>query len=208
MRVLDVFPALSQSPILTNFGWSTLILEGFNNNLKYFVHPSEYDSPSPLETYITPLKGLIAVHVRRGDYETWCQNTYTNRMSFTGFNSFPSLPDKYTPPRPGSKGNAKSTLKHCLPSISEIVDKILSVTEPHIKRIYVMTNAPRPWLSDLKLALNMAHHWSEGVGTSRDLDISWEGKFVAEAVDMHVGQRAEKFIGNGVSPVVVSAALL
>ncbi|KAJ7136712.1 hypothetical protein C8R44DRAFT_608345 [Mycena epipterygia] len=208
MRVLDVFPALSQSPILSNFGWSALILEGFNDNLNYFVHPSEYDSLSPLETYITPLKGLIAVHVRRGDYETWCHNAYANRMSFTGFNSFPSLPDKYTPPRPGSKGDEDRTRKHCLPSISEIVDKVLSVTQPHIKRVYVMTNAPRPWLSDLKLALNTAHHWSEGVGTSRDLELSWEGKFVAEAVDMHVGQRAEKFIGNGFSSLTSNIVLL
>jgi hypothetical protein len=197
IRVLDIFPALSNSPILSAFGWSHLILEGFSDNRKYFADPLTFDSPSPLETYSTPLKGLLALHVRRGDYESWCNDAYSNSMSFTGFNSFPVLPDKYTPPAHGPEGEELAR-KHCLPSITQIVQKVLSVVDPRITRVYVMTNAGRPWLSDLKSALRAAHHWSDGVGTSRDLQLSWEGKFVSEAVDMHVGQRAEMFIGNGV----------
>ncbi|KAJ7024495.1 hypothetical protein C8F04DRAFT_1131254 [Mycena alexandri] len=209
-RVLDVFLALSQSPILSNFGWSPLILEGYYRNLQYFRSPSGLDDPpSVKETSSLPLNGLLALHVRRGDYESWCNNAYRNRMSFTGFNSFPQLPDKYTPPgRHDSAADAEITRSHCLPSIAEIVEKVLAVSEPHITRVYVMTNAPRPWLVDLKGNLSTARHWPDGVGTSRDLELSWEEKFVAEAVDMYVGQRAEKFIGNGFSSLTSNVVLL
>lgn len=196
-----MFPALSQSPILSDFGWSPLILEGFYNNLKYFESSSDVnDLPLPTETLITPLRGLIALHVRRGDYETWCNDAYRNAMSFTGFNSFPELPDKYSPPKPnGWKKNSEIARRHCLPSIPEIVEKVLAVTAPHITRVYIMTNAQRPWLAELRAALSAAHNWEDGIETSRDLQLSWEQKFVVQAVDMHVGQRADIFIGNGVS---------
>lgn len=200
-RVLDVFPALSQSPILSDFGWSPLILEGFYANLPFFTSGSGSDSDNPpllTETPSTPLRGLLALHVRRGDFETWCDNTFTWTMAFTGFNSFPALPDQYAPSR---NDPVEVSRGHCLPSIPQIVEKVLKVAAgaPHITRVYVMTNAPRPWLAQLKAALSAAHNWADGIATSRDLKLSWQQKFVAEAVDMYVGQRAEKFIGNGVS---------
>ncbi|KAJ6562658.1 hypothetical protein B0H19DRAFT_1069255 [Mycena capillaripes] len=201
LRVLDVFPALSKSPILSNFGWSPLILAGFYANLKYFTaSPQDSDGlPSLTETPTTPLNGLLALHVRRGDYETWCHDAYRNAMSYTGFNSFSELPDKYThPPVDDAPESAEFARKHCLPNVAEIVDKVMAVAKPRITRVYVMTNAPREWLAELRAALGAAREWPDGVGTSRDLELSWEGKFVAEAVDMYVGQRAEQFIGNGV----------
>ncbi|KAJ6516863.1 hypothetical protein C8R47DRAFT_1172918 [Mycena vitilis] len=210
LRVLDVFPALSQSPILSNFGWSPLILRGFYDNIKYFMSSDFDEPPSLLETSITPLKGLLALHVRRGDYETWCHAAaYGNAMTFTGFNRFPQLPDKYSPPPiDGSNTTSEITRKHCLPTVREIVEKVLTVDDPRITRVYIMTNAPRPWLAELVAALRAARRWPGGVGTSRDLRLSWEGKFVAEAVDMHVGQRAEMFIGNGVGSSIRNAHLL
>lgn len=198
-----MFPALSASPILSDFGWSPLILEGFYDNIKYFASSSDLDGSTPLltETPLAPLRGLLAVHIRRGDYETWCHDgAYLNAMPYSGFNSFPELSDKYTsPPRDKKHAHSEKTRKHCLPTIPEVVQRILAVSAPHITRVYVMTNAPRPWLTKLKGALHTARHWADGVGTSRDLQFSWEGKFVKGAVDMYVGQRAERFIGNGVS---------
>lgn len=200
-----MFPALSQSPILAEFGWSPLILQGFHDNFKYF-EPQPDDSP--MVTSTAPLTGVLALHVRRGDYELWCEDAYKHSMSFTGFNSFPALPDKYAPPNaPGSLTTQESTRRHCWPTAAEIVEKVLSVNAPHITRVYVMTNGARPWLEDLTRALRKAHPWADGVHTSRDLELSWEGAFVSEAVDMYVGQRAEKFIGNGVSLLVLLCAL-
>ncbi|KAJ7789194.1 hypothetical protein B0H14DRAFT_2945210 [Mycena olivaceomarginata] len=209
-RVLDVFPALSKSPILSDFGWSPLILQEFYDNIKYFAPVSSLDgAPLLTETPIAPLKGLLALHIRRGDYENWCNNAYSNAMSFTGFNSFPELPDKYTPPKiDHTQKTSEVVRKHCLPTISEVVEKVLAANTPQITRVYVMTNAARPWLAELKAALSAAHNWVDGIGTSRDLQLSWEGKFVAEAVDMYVGQRAEKFIGNGFSSLTSNVVVL
>ncbi|KAJ7765284.1 hypothetical protein B0H16DRAFT_1661582 [Mycena metata] len=209
LRVLDVFPALSHSPILQHFSWSSLVLDGFYRNLEYFMTPSRYDEPPDTIEAPSLLDGLLVLHVRRGDYETWCNDAYRNRMSFSGFNSFPELPDKYTPPgKKHSVSDSEMTRSHCLPSIPEIAQKVLAVNDPHITRVYVMSNAPRPWLADLKRTLSAAHDWIDGIATSRDLELSWEQKFVAEAVDMHVAQRAEKFIGNGFSSLTSNVVML
>ncbi|KAJ7185222.1 hypothetical protein C8R46DRAFT_1287610 [Mycena filopes] len=210
LRVLDVFPALSSSPILSDFGWSPLIIEGYYTNLPHFTTSLGFEElPSMRETPTDPLRGLLAIHVRRGDNETWCSDAYRHRMSFTGFNSFPALPDKYVPPEgEDTAANVEHTQRHCLPSIPQIVEKVLAVNAPHMTRVYVMTNAPRPWLEDLKGALSVAHSWADGVRTNRNLELSWEQKFVAEAVDMYVGQRAEKFIGNGFSSLTSNVVLL
>lgn len=49
--------------------------------------------------------------------------------------------------------------------------------------------------------------WDE-VSTSRDLDIGWEAKYVAQGMDMYIGQRAEVFIGNGFSSLTGNVVFL
>lgn len=61
-----------------------------------------------------------------------------------------------------------------------------------------MTNGPTSWVKELKSALAQDMSWDQ-LGSSRDLAITWEQKFVAQALDMYVAQRAQVFIGNGVS---------
>ena len=80
-----------------------------------------------------------------------------------------------------------------------------------VKKVYIMTNGKREWLDEVKKELmEDAKHsaykaewefaWSwEDVGHSRDLIAGWEEKPVLQLADMYVGQRAELFIGNGVS---------
>jgi hypothetical protein len=91
-----------------------------------------------------------------------------------------------------------------------------SVGNKLLKRIYIMSNGDRQLLRDLKQALlndaersklssngetnDWKFEWTwEGVSTSRDLELGWEEKPVAQALDMYIGQRSELFIGNGVS---------
>ncbi|KAJ7064660.1 hypothetical protein C8F01DRAFT_771360 [Mycena amicta] len=207
-RVLDVFPALSQSPILSHFGWSPLILSEFYTNLRYFGSVTDIDTISTTETSTAPLKGLLALHIRRGDYEWWCKEAWWHREGFTGFNSFPELPDKYQVLSKG-RGPREESRKHCLPNVEEIVAKVLEVARNsgQVTRVYIMTNAAGPWLQELVTSLNAAREWPHGVATSRDLELSWEGKYVAQAVDMHVGQRAELFIGNGFSSLTSNVVL-
>ena len=90
-------------------------------------------------------------------------------------------------------------MKHCFPTIRQIVDKVTEVQKVSegLRNVYVMTNAPVSWLEELKVELMKVHKWNQ-ISSSRDLKLSWEQKYVAQTVDMMIGQRAQVFIGNGV----------
>lgn len=97
---------------------------------------------------------------------------------------------------------------HCYPSIQQIVDKVNRVRQEshptyNLTYLYIMTNGPTTWVEELKTALAEGAAW-ESIKSSRDLDLTWEEKFVAHAVDMFVAQKAEVIIGNGVSSLHVS----
>jgi hypothetical protein len=83
--------------------------------------------------------------------------------------------------------------------MQQIVDKVTEVQKVSegLKNVYVMTNAGVPWLEELKEELMKAHKWNQ-IASSRDLKLNWEQKYVAQTVDMMIGQRAQVFIGNGV----------
>ena len=61
-----------------------------------------------------------------------------------------------------------------------------------------MTNGKPDFLTELKDALWEAAEW-DVVATSRDMVMNWEQKYIAQAVDQLVAQRAQVLIGNGVS---------
>jgi hypothetical protein len=45
----------------------------------------------------TPLSGLLALHVRRGDYLEHCKHLANWSSRFLGFTEFPQLPDRFFP---------------------------------------------------------------------------------------------------------------
>ena len=67
-----------------------------------------------------------------------------------------------------------------------------------LKNVYIMTNGKRPWVAELKEALDKMGGW-EKIASSRELTLTWEQQYVAQSVDMLIGQRAQVLIGNGVS---------
>lgn len=67
-----------------------------------------------------------------------------------------------------------------------------------LKNVYVMTNAPKSWVLQLKYGLSKIGDWDH-IASSRDLKLNWEQKYIAQSVDMMIGQRAQVLIGNGVS---------
>ncbi|KAF7309252.1 hypothetical protein MIND_00295500 [Mycena indigotica] len=209
-RVLDIFPSLSASPILQNFSWSPLIFGEFLANSHHFL-PSSFNFTSHtllaaiLDTEL-PIPGLLVLHVRRGDYEIWCPEAVANGLAFTGFNRFPQLSDKSPAP---------NALSRCLPSIQDIANKVRDVVSdqhaaglPPLTRVYVMTNAKNDWLASLAEALRAIQIWKDGIGTSRELSLSWEGRHVSQTVDMVVAQRAEVFVGNGFSSLTSNIVML
>ncbi|CCM04333.1 uncharacterized protein FIBRA_06505 [Fibroporia radiculosa] len=64
-----------------------------------------------------------------------------------------------------------------------------------------MTNGPPEWVEEVKAAFRKSTGGKEwrSVRSSRDLVVSAEQKYVKQAVDMLIGQRAQVFIGNGFS---------
>jgi len=68
----------------------------------------------------------------------------------------------------------------------------------NLRNIFLMTNGSPEWIEELKEALMKDHPW-ERITSSLQMQVSWEQKFVAQAVDMMIGQRADVFVGNGFS---------
>ncbi|KAF8325498.1 hypothetical protein F5887DRAFT_1202144 [Amanita rubescens] len=163
-EVLNLWPALSQSPIIKHFGWSSLVYEAYDANRHLF----EYKSPKmtlehsgEITSFPFPrIDGLLALHIRRGDFAGHCDE---------------------------------------LANVSQIVEKVSSVRKKvtGLKRIYIMTNGKTEWVNELILALQTAEKWEAMSSTTGDLSLTWEQKYISQALDMYVAQRAEAFIGNG-----------
>jgi len=164
------------------------------------VRPTPYD--------VTP--GLLALHVRRGDFDDHCKNLATWSSNWNGFNKFPELSEKFTPPQGNLSEKLEIYMRHCFPTPDQIVSKVMHVRAQakgkKLTRIYVMTNAETAWLEELKAALQRAGSWDR-IATSRDLDLTWEQKYVSQAVDMLIGQKAQAFIGNGFSSLTSNVVM-
>ena len=194
---------MSKLPVLTHWGWSSLIHDALEANHEVVFPPHDQDSKAN-----GTMDGLLVIHVRRGDFSQHCKFLASRNSDWSAFNSFPDLPDKYdqvhSDPRLSSE-NYKTYMDHCYPSIEQIVDKVKRVREESkypLKYIYIMTNGANSWVTDVNAALLELGGW-EHIGSSRDLSLTWEQKYVAQALDMLVAQKAQVFIGNGVSFVKI-----
>lgn len=194
-----------------------MIHDAYRRNRKLFVpnvRSALLGYPTVPENYTDTIPGLLALHVRRGDFKDHCQHLAKWSSSWNAFNQFPEFDDEFQVPTDGGWGetsdkNMQFYMKHCYPTIEEIVEKVTQVrieSGQPLTHIYIMTNGPVPWVGELKEALGSAGDWDQ-IMTSRDLDLTWEQKFVAQALDMFVAQRAEVLIGNGVS-ITVCLSLL
>lgn len=214
-RLLDVWPEFSESPILSQFGWSPLIELAFDTNRETISPATSFEPPlytipftSNRERY-TPLPGLLALHIRRGDFEEHCQLLARYNSTYTAYNAFPGLPDRLDTPLSGEEAERMNAYRpHCFPDISEIVAKADEVRESEagrgLRRMFVMTNGDAKWVERLKQALATSG-W-EAVASSRDVVVNKEQKYVEQAVDMLIGQRAQAFVGNGVSNSFVTGS--
>ncbi|KAH9830478.1 uncharacterized protein C8Q71DRAFT_862489 [Rhodofomes roseus] len=217
-RLLDVWPEFSASPMITQLGWSPLIELAFDTNRETIspstpLEPPLYSRPftSNGDRY-TPLPGLLALHIRRGDFEEHCKSLAHYNATFTGYNTLSELSDRFDEPLPGDEDErAEAYRPHCFPDISEIVAKTEEVRASEagegLRRVYVMTNGPAKWIDQLKRALLKKGGW-DGVASSRDVAVNKEQKYVEQAVDMLIGQRAQVFVGNGFSSLTGQIVML
>lgn len=223
----------SWSPlILESFARNAHLFGATSKSFRFlpsYVRPSS-SPPTPKElhnvepilppTKIDPIPGLLVLHIRRGDFADHCAHLANWSSDWNGFNKFATLPDKFHVPHDGEGGHATEVsmqyyFQRCFPTIEQITERVRQVLADQkktyggtneLKRVYIMTNGDKAWLNDLKKALMGIRKW-DSVTSSRDLRLGWEAKPVAQAVDMLVGQRAQVFIGNGVSHLFSIAVL-
>lgn len=168
--------------------------------------------------------GLLAVHLRRGDFKKACLERAKWTSLYNSWNTFPDYHDVFSaPPEDGEDveaGNSKVEvyLRHCLPSVDQVVQRIREVRSEweaeattadlparsrNLTRIYIMTNAEHSFLNAVRERLESARGsgergW-ESIATSADLRIPRGAAEVAMAADMQIAEKAEVFLGNGVS---------
>ncbi|KAI0756218.1 hypothetical protein C8Q80DRAFT_1127284 [Daedaleopsis nitida] len=218
-RILGIWDSLKRSPVITEFRWSQLIEDGFVANYRLFSSTSwlvSLFSGAPSAYPYTPIPGLLALHIRRGDFEGHCLHFARWSSQWNGFNQFAELPDQFEPPPSAGWGEATPEgeqlyLRRCYPTVAQIVERVAAVRATAagqgLRNVYIMTNAKKPWITELKGALWKMGGW-EKIASSRDLSLGWEQQFVAQSVDMLIGQRAQVIIGNGFSSLTSNIVML
>lgn len=195
--------------MFTLFRHSPLITNAFETN-RDIVLGSDFTETATANDPYPVIPGLLALHIRRGDYEEHCKNMAGWGSTWTGLNQIEGL-ERRRPHQNGGdeEGYWEAFSKTCFPTISEIVEKVREARTdvPGLNRVFIMTNAPASWIEELKAALEQDGSWDALIG-SRDLVLGWEQSYVKQAVDMLIGQRADVFIGNGFSSMTGNVVLL
>ncbi|KAJ7490675.1 hypothetical protein FB451DRAFT_624133 [Mycena latifolia] len=228
-RILSLLPGLSASPILGAFAWSPLVHSAVARNFAVLrpTNPAAlYPPPRLLTLPADPkspkvpaipesqrtLNGLVAVHLRRGDYKRHCPRLAQWRAEYMGVNTHPLLPDRFAlPPANASKDEAEAHyLLHCLPSPRELAARLHAVRAEHsgapLKRVYILTNAWGWFVNSVRAEL-LADGWDEVWG-SGDIVLDSAQAGVGMAVDMRIGEGAEVFLGNGFSSLTSNIVML
>ncbi|KAI5117565.1 hypothetical protein M0805_009643 [Coniferiporia weirii] len=216
-RVLSLWPSLSISPIVKDFAWSPLVTAGVARNLALLTpSPSSPSLDNPgvpdLGARDDSFHGLVAVHLRRGDYVRHCPRLAQWGATYMGYNQFTSLPDRFSPPEFGAlnslDGRTDYYMAHCWPDVPAIVAKLAEVRagNPELRRVYVLTNGWGWWVDELRAAL-LKDGW-DGLRSSLDVVVDAEQKYVAMAIDMAIAERAEVFVGNGFSSLSSNIVML
>lgn len=169
-----------------------------------------------------PIPGLMVLHVRRGDYSYHCDFLAAAPEDFIVTNTLPGLPDTFTLPGAGImdqfriptdwRRDRQNVLtpeaaaiyrRRCYPTVEQMAHKVREVlatpAAQGVRRLYVMTNAKAEFVDELRAKLVEVKDDWEVIASSRDLALNWEQKYISQAIDAIAAQRAQVFIGNGVS---------
>ncbi|KAJ7704987.1 hypothetical protein B0H17DRAFT_1166704 [Mycena rosella] len=228
-RLLSLLPGLFASPILGAFAWSPLVHSAVARNFAVLrpTNPAAlYPPPRPLSlpassnpTSFVPasqrsLTGLVAVHLRRGDYKRHCPRLAQWGAEYMGVNTHPALPDRFAlPPANASKADAEAHyLLHCLPTPKQLAARLHAVRAEHrgrgaeLRRVYILTNAWGWFVNSVRAEL-VRDGWDEVWG-SGDIVLDAAQAGVGMAVDMRIGEGAEVFLGNGFSSLTSNIVML
>ena len=176
-----------------------------------YLFQSRGPSPPP-EAPRNVYDRMLAIHLRRGDFQEACLDLANWNSTLYSWNLHPSLPDKFDNPSGYTWGkntpeNVDFYLKRCYPTDEAIIDKIedskydyIQATKPreprYLDTLFILTNDKTGWVNSMKPFLR-THGWHTIV-TTQDLELDQEQKDVGMAVDMEYARKAAVFIGNGV----------
>ncbi|KAJ7104183.1 hypothetical protein B0H15DRAFT_13023 [Mycena belliarum] len=199
-RILSLWDSFSKSPTSTLLQTSPIVEAAVNRN-RYLFHPRGPRPPHPAPH--DPYKRMLAMHVRRGDYQQACEALADFGSTFYGWNMLPFLPDVFTPLPHGHPDRVERAMEHCSPSLDAILTKVHVARAEYLRAsqtktldvLYILTNERDEWLEELLAALRK-ENWGTLV-TSHELELDAEQIDVSGAVDMDIARRAAVFIGNG-----------
>ncbi|KAF8595319.1 hypothetical protein BDV93DRAFT_501348 [Ceratobasidium sp. AG-I] len=215
-RILSLWDIFSTHPVIQNLKESDLVNLAVAQNLPKLRSNLRFSRKSVASEASEVIPGLVAVHIRRGDYlgdagkdNGHCLHFAKWGSTVSGWNQLTQLPDKFIQPPRGdvewghtSPEIADYYLRRCLPTPTQAVARIRAVqaeTKTHLGRVFIATNAEPSYLFELRTAL-VADGWApEAIVMSTDLELGWRGVSVGVAVDMSIMVRAQVFIGNGFS---------
>ncbi|KAJ7816256.1 hypothetical protein B0H13DRAFT_2257990 [Mycena leptocephala] len=201
-RILTLWDSFSQSPISRLLRASPIVRAAVQRNTHLFI-PRGPRPPHrvPRDTF----ENMLALHLRRGDYEGHCRGLAYINSIFYSWNLFPHLPDRFVP-EPDVPGKDERFLARCWPDEAALVRKAAEVRRDYLESargmqsnatldvLYILTNEKSAWINALKKALQQ-EGWT--VATSQDLVLDAEQMDVSMAVDMEIARRAAVFVGNG-----------
>ncbi|KAF7428097.1 hypothetical protein PC9H_007316 [Pleurotus ostreatus] len=157
----------------------------------------------------------IALHFRRGDFEGHCHVLAERHVGFTTWATLPLLSESIYPPQLNSM-NETSTMEHCYPDLSRIIDIIddYARSRPHLRTLHILHDGawdhPLVYMQKYKLERTLkdaarakVKGWAGGpittVTDSSMVPLAWGEKDWSVAVDVELARNAEVFIGNGYS---------
>lgn len=206
---LSLWPTFSTSPVVTGFKWSATVLSALERNVPLIAGRSLSKHTS------RDLENVLALHLRRGDFESHCTHMTKYASGYNSWNLLPELPDRYIPvdtPSIEDPRDIAEFMRHCWPSINDIVRRAQQVKNDHemlglprLDAVYVLTNGDKKWVAELKTALLESRSEWKTVTTSHDLSLK-EGpeRLAAQTIDMAIASDVGSLIGNGVSVAFTS----
>ncbi|KAF7421334.1 hypothetical protein PC9H_011857 [Pleurotus ostreatus] len=195
---------------------------------------SSSSSTSDSSTYPPMFEGMLAVHIRRGDYKRHCPRLAQWHSNYMGIAQLPGLPDRFDPSSfDHDEGIAASStddevgnerdgntdpedtphtreeyyLAHCLPSVSQIVKRLSAVRREHnLQQQNQDTNMTLalPPLSKVYVLTNGWSFWLSQLFESLKAD-GWEDVVSSFNVEGNL-DREQKYVGMAVDMAIAERA--
>ncbi|KAF8462231.1 hypothetical protein JB92DRAFT_2776847, partial [Gautieria morchelliformis] len=160
-----------------------------------------------------PLPRVLALHLRRGDFEEHCVKLASWNSAWQGLNEAEGVGDRYTPPPGGLKTPAERAefARRCWPSLDDIMQCYAHDGPSSVMRVEHEGRFIRDSQGEEGVSGDAFSQWVDELdadGEVRSTKRRESERVVGLAVDMEIAARAEVFIGNGWSSFTSNVNLL